>query len=101
MPDSAESDISAARQRAAPADQSLPGTKNDPTQPFRLLLLERIKKFIQPLAIEALRRTEGTWHIFWMRADGRWHGYQPFPEAKSLAEALRVIDEDAHCCFFG
>ena len=41
------------------------------------------------------------WRLFWKRADGRWHRYQPLPETESLAEALRVIDEDAHCCFFG
>jgi hypothetical protein len=41
------------------------------------------------------------WRIFWKRADGKWHGYQPIPQADSLAAALRVIDEDAHHCFFG
>lgn len=46
-------------------------------------------------------RTQDVWRIFWKRADGKWHSYQPCPEAKSLADALRVIDEDAYCCFFG
>ena len=41
------------------------------------------------------------WRIFWKRADGNWHRYQPCPGAKSLADALRVIDEDANGCFFG
>ncbi len=41
------------------------------------------------------------WRIFWKRADGHWHRYQPRPEVQSLAEALRVIDEDANGCFFG
>ncbi len=41
------------------------------------------------------------WRIFWKRADGNWHRYQPHPEAESLADALRVIDEDANYCFFG
>jgi hypothetical protein len=41
------------------------------------------------------------WRIFWKRADGNWHRYQPCPELPSLAEALRVIDEDANGCFFG
>jgi hypothetical protein len=43
----------------------------------------------------------GVWRIFWKRADGNWHRYQPCPESPSLPEALRVIDEDAHGCFFG
>lgn len=41
------------------------------------------------------------WRLFWMRADSRWHRYEPVPETDSLAAALRVIDEDSHCCFFG
>jgi hypothetical protein len=43
----------------------------------------------------------GVWRIFWKRADGNWHRYQPQPEADSLAAALRVIDEDVNGCFFG
>lgn len=41
------------------------------------------------------------WRIFWKRADGYWHRYQPCPEVPSLPEALRVIDADANGCFFG
>ena len=41
------------------------------------------------------------WRIFWKRADGNWHRYQPCFEVSSLAEALRVIDKDASGCFFG
>jgi len=41
------------------------------------------------------------WRICWKRADGNWHRYPPCPEVQSLAEALRVIDEDANGCFFG
>ena len=41
------------------------------------------------------------WRLFWKRADGRWHRFEPCPETDSLAQALRVIDEDAHACFFG
>lgn len=41
------------------------------------------------------------WRLFWKRADGNWHRYQPCSQVPSLAEALRVIDEDAHGCFFG
>jgi hypothetical protein len=41
------------------------------------------------------------WRIFWKRADGNWHRYQPCSEVPLLTEALRVIDEDANGCFFG
>lgn len=43
----------------------------------------------------------GVWRLFWKRADGHWHRYQPCPQTDSLADALRVVDEDAHGCFFG
>lgn len=44
---------------------------------------------------------QGVWRIFWQRANGRWFRYPPYPEANSLEEALRVIEEDANDCFFG
>jgi hypothetical protein len=50
--------------------------------------------------VQHLRRL-GLWRIFWKRADGKWHRYQPVPEAQSLSEALRVIDQDTYSCFFG
>jgi hypothetical protein len=50
--------------------------------------------------VQHIRRLR-VWRIFWKRADGKWHRYQPCSEVNSLAEALRVIGEDANCCFFG
>lgn len=46
-------------------------------------------------------RSRGVWRLFWKRADGRWHAYQPCPETPTLKEALQVIDQDAYSCFFG
>lgn len=46
-------------------------------------------------------RSREVWRLYWKGADGKWHGYQPCPETTSLSDALRVINEDAHCCFFG
>ncbi len=46
-------------------------------------------------------RSRNVWRLFWPRADGKWHGYQPCPEVSSLRDALCVIDGDAHHCFFG
>jgi len=34
-------------------------------------------------------RGRGSWRIFWKRADGKWHGHRPHPEAASLTEALQ------------
>ncbi|MSU22342.1 MAG: DUF3024 domain-containing protein [Opitutus sp.] len=55
----------------------------------------------EPIAKVQQVRTQGVWRIFWKRADGKWHGYPPCPKANSLADALRVIDEDPNGCFFG
>ena len=69
--------------------------------------------FVRPVYNDPTRHTEESiakvqfvrvrqvWRIFWKRADGKWHGYQPHPEAATLAAALRVIDQDAKGCFFG
>lgn len=46
-------------------------------------------------------RSSGTWRLFWMRADLKWHRYPLCPETGSLADALRIIHEDANACFFG
>ena len=46
-------------------------------------------------------RSRQVWRLFWKRADGKWHGYQPCLGTQSLADALRVINEDAYQCFFG
>ncbi|MBN9691815.1 MAG: DUF3024 domain-containing protein [Verrucomicrobia bacterium] len=46
-------------------------------------------------------RTKKLWRLYWKRADGKWHGYIPRPEVKTLAEALRIVDEDQLCCFLG
>lgn len=55
----------------------------------------------EAIAKLTLVRTSGAWRIFWKRADGKWHRYEPVSEAPSLEAALRVVDEDANACFFG
>lgn len=41
------------------------------------------------------------WRILWQRADLKWHGYEPHPEAMLFEEFLQIVDEDEHCCFWG
>ena len=55
----------------------------------------------EPIAKIQFVRSRNVWHLFWKRADGKWHRYPPQPETDSLATALRIIDEDANGCFFG
>lgn len=46
-------------------------------------------------------RTVDRWRTFWMRADLKWHGYEPCPEVRALSEFVTVVDEDAYHCFWG
>ena len=69
--------------------------------------------YVRPLHFDPTRHTEepiakltyvrgsDSWRIFWQRADLKWHRYAPQPEAASLAEALRIVDQDANSCFLG
>jgi hypothetical protein len=41
------------------------------------------------------------WRLYWMRADLKWHRYEPVPEVNSLQQFLQVIEEDAYGCFYG
>ena len=41
------------------------------------------------------------WKIFWKRADMKWHGYEPYPTAKSVEEFVNVVSEDSIGCFWG
>jgi hypothetical protein len=41
------------------------------------------------------------WRLYWMRADLKWHRYEPTPEVNSLDEFLKIVEEDAYGCFNG
>lgn len=41
------------------------------------------------------------WKLYWMRADGNWHKYEPAAEVGSLDKALEIVDEDEYHCFWG
>lgn len=46
-------------------------------------------------------RTQQVWQLFWCRASGKWHGYEPMREAEDLAELVDVVWRDPHYCFWG
>jgi hypothetical protein len=46
-------------------------------------------------------RKSKRWKIYWQRADLKWHGYPPYPEAVFFEEFLAVVDEDENACFWG
>ena len=41
------------------------------------------------------------WHIYWKRADLKWHRYEPVATVKTVEQFLKVVDEDQYGCFFG
>ena len=59
------------------------------------------EKMITPVARATYVRARDRWRILWIRADGKWHRYEPVPEVASLNAFLKVVKEDEHGCFFG
>jgi hypothetical protein len=45
-------------------------------------------------------QSRGTWKVYWMRGNLKWHPHEP-PTARSLAAFLKLVDADEHHCFFG
>ncbi|MFA7523288.1 MAG: DUF3024 domain-containing protein [Halothiobacillaceae bacterium] len=54
-----------------------------------------------PVARLRYVKSRKVWKLYWMRADLKWHRYQPLPESDRLEVLLREIDEDSIACFFG
>jgi hypothetical protein len=46
-------------------------------------------------------RSRGEWVLYWMRADLKWHLYDPAPPRRDLGTLVRVVDNDEYCAFFG
>ncbi len=46
-------------------------------------------------------KSKNQWKVYWMRADLKWHGYDPCPAIKTLEEFLQIVDEDKYGCFWG
>jgi hypothetical protein len=44
--------------------------------------------------------SRGTWKIYWMRGNLKWHPYDP-PTVGSLAKFLELVKKDQYHCFFG
>lgn len=59
------------------------------------------KRIKTPVAKATYVKSRKIWKLYWMRADLKWHSYQPFPESKGIEEILQTIQEDSHGCFWG
>ena len=46
-------------------------------------------------------KSREAWKVYWKRADGRWHRYEPAGELGSLEEVLALVGEDAYGAFWG
>lgn len=56
---------------------------------------------IEPVAKTTWVKTQRIWKVFWMRADLRWHSYEPLATARTLDKVLEEIDADPYGCFWG
>jgi len=54
-----------------------------------------------PFAKATFVKTKKNWNVFWMRADLKWHVYEPHAHMKTIDEFFNVVHEDENCCFFG
>lgn len=59
------------------------------------------EKIENPIAKVTYNKSKNGWKVLWMRADLKWHIYQPTPEVASLEEFLTLVAKDEHACFFG
>lgn len=59
------------------------------------------QKIENPVARAKWVATRKKWRLYWMRADLKWHSYQPLSEAATLDEILSEVHRDPHYCFFG
>ena len=41
------------------------------------------------------------WKVFWLRADLKWHTYEPKPIVNSIQEFVQLVEEDDKHCFWG
>lgn len=46
-------------------------------------------------------KNKSIWKIFWMRANLKWHSYEPQPTVKLLYDFLKIVNEDKYACFKG
>jgi len=46
-------------------------------------------------------RSRGTWTLYWMRRDLKWHIYDPETPQRDLPTLVKVVDQDRYGAFFG
>jgi hypothetical protein len=46
-------------------------------------------------------RSREEWTLYWMRADLKWHVFEPATPTTNLAALVRIVDENQYGAFFG
>lgn len=54
-----------------------------------------------PFAKIRYYKSRQEWHLYWLRANGKWEAYEPCPEASNLHDLLAAVGADQWHCFFG
>jgi hypothetical protein len=54
-----------------------------------------------PVAKFRFYRSRDEWSLYWMRADMKWHLYEPAAPSRTLSRLMGHVDRDTYCCFFG
>lgn len=63
--------------------------------------MEPSRKIQSPIAKAKHIKAQKNWKVYWMRGNGSWVLYEPRPIVRTLEEFLKLVKEDANCCFFG
>ena len=57
-------------------------------------------RFEKPIKATYVKATN-TWKVYWLRADLKWHRYEPKATVSSVEGFIAEIDRDPYGCFFG
>jgi hypothetical protein len=57
--------------------------------------------FESPIAKTTWVKTKKQWKVFWMRADQKWHVYNPKAAVSTIYDFITLVDQDPHGCFWG
>lgn len=55
----------------------------------------------QPIVKATFVKTANAWRVYWMRANLKWHRYDPHPTVRTIEEVLSIVDADEYGCFRG
>ena len=56
---------------------------------------------VRPFARATYVKARDVWRVYWLRADLKWHSYLPSPIVSTLPGFLKLVQQDAHGCFYG